>query len=385
MPPTVPGGFSVLSGDSAATVSWTASTDAFGVTGYEVWMQDTFVGAWIKIADVNTTAFTRLGLANGSCYRFKVRAYDAVGNMSDYTEPMQASPVLPPTPANTVRIEDTVGGVANPAITWVGNWKSYSGSAYSGGTMRALESSGSASMDFTGTGISIKVDAMYYFNRGYMDVFIDNAFSTRVDLYSVSASYTAPVYSSGTLPDGPHTIRVQWVSTPNPISGRTLLDIDCFDVTTGPDITAPPTPGTITVADLAGDETGRVSVAWSPSAGIDLAGYKLYRATDVAGPFEYISCFHVPSASYIDSGLTNGTTYYYRVTAVRPTTTGSLPSIRRGMSLPLGRRVVLCRVHSRNDRAQVMRSTQRPFAMEGRCRTWARHLVYLPSRGPDAS
>jgi fibronectin type 3 domain-containing protein len=310
VPPTVPGGFSVLSGDSAATVSWTASTDAFGVTGYEVWMQDTFVGAWIKIADVNTTAFTRLGLANGSCYRFKVRAYDA---------------------ANTVRIEDTVGGVANPAITWVGNWKSYSGSAYSGGTMRALESSGSASMDFTGTGISIKVDAMYYFNRGYMDVFIDNAFSTRVDLYSVSASYTAPVYSSGTLPDGPHTIRVQWVSTPNPISGRTLLDIDCFDVTTGPDITAPPTPGTITVADLAGDETGRVSVAWSPSAGIDLAGYKLYRATDVAGPFEYISCFHVPSASYIDSGLTNGTTYYYRVTAVDTSGNESAPRASGGV------------------------------------------------------
>src|SRR5881396_3863733 len=59
-------------------LSWTASTDNVGVTGYLVYDADT--GS--TIATTTTTSFTHSGLVPGTTHNYRVSAFDAVPNHS---------------------------------------------------------------------------------------------------------------------------------------------------------------------------------------------------------------------------------------------------------------------------------------------------------------
>lgn len=75
--PTVPTGLasSSVTGTSF-TLSWTASTDNVGVTGYEVFQNGTSVGTPVG------TILNITGLSPNTCYSMRVRARDAIGNWS---------------------------------------------------------------------------------------------------------------------------------------------------------------------------------------------------------------------------------------------------------------------------------------------------------------
>ncbi|MFL6005040.1 MAG: LamG-like jellyroll fold domain-containing protein [Gaiellaceae bacterium] len=64
---------------------------------------------------------------------------------------------------------------------------------------------------------------------------------------------------------------------------------------------------------------GSVSLNWTPNSDADLAGYNLYRATTAPVPTTGTAVNGstlLTSPGYIDTGLTNGTTYHYVVVAV---------------------------------------------------------------------
>ena len=82
--PTAPGGLAASASSSTqVTLSWTASTDNVGVTGYRV---ERCVGnacvSFAQIAAVMTTSFSDSGLLGGTSYGYRVRATDAAGNLS---------------------------------------------------------------------------------------------------------------------------------------------------------------------------------------------------------------------------------------------------------------------------------------------------------------
>ncbi|UTD16858.1 T9SS type A sorting domain-containing protein [Tenacibaculum mesophilum] len=58
------------------TLSWTASTDNVGVTGYDVYQGTT------KLTTVTTTSYNVTGLTANTAYTFSVKATDAAGNIS---------------------------------------------------------------------------------------------------------------------------------------------------------------------------------------------------------------------------------------------------------------------------------------------------------------
>jgi chitodextrinase len=58
------------------TLSWVASTDNIGVTGYKIYMEGVLIG------ESGTTTFTVTGLTGGTSYNFTASAYDAAGNIS---------------------------------------------------------------------------------------------------------------------------------------------------------------------------------------------------------------------------------------------------------------------------------------------------------------
>ncbi|GAG08320.1 unnamed protein product, partial [marine sediment metagenome] len=62
-----------------------------------------------------------------------------------------------------------------------------------------------------------------------------------------------------------------------------------------------------------------VSLDWDDNSEGDLDGYNVYRSTDSGGsptPYSKVNGSLVASSDYNDTGLTNGVTYYYVVTAV---------------------------------------------------------------------
>jgi chitodextrinase len=88
--PSVPTGLigTAVSG-SQINLSWSASTDNVGVTGYTVYLNDA------QLATTTATSFSHTGLTAGSTYNYRVSAFDAVPNHSAWT----ATPVAVTTPA----------------------------------------------------------------------------------------------------------------------------------------------------------------------------------------------------------------------------------------------------------------------------------------------
>ena len=75
--PTVPTNLTSASiTQTTFTLSWTASTDNFGVTGYEIYQDGTLKGT------STTTSYSVTGLTAATTYAFTVKAKDAAGNVS---------------------------------------------------------------------------------------------------------------------------------------------------------------------------------------------------------------------------------------------------------------------------------------------------------------
>ncbi|WP_165944343.1 S8 family serine peptidase [Micromonospora sp. KC213] len=83
--PTVPGA-PVASSVTAtsASLTWPASTDNVGVTGYDV-QRSVDGGSYTTVGTPTTNSFTATGLTASRAYQFKVRARDAAGNVSAYS------------------------------------------------------------------------------------------------------------------------------------------------------------------------------------------------------------------------------------------------------------------------------------------------------------
>src|SRR5207244_3520807 len=96
--------------------------------------------------------------------------------------------------------------------------------------------------------------------------------------------------------------------TKNPIT--ILIDAD-KRVTANFTLAASPPPPAPTNL-IAAPASQEVALVWNASSGA--TGYRVKRATTSGGPYTTIAS--PTSAIYVDTTLTNGTTYYYVVTAV---------------------------------------------------------------------
>jgi hypothetical protein len=85
-PPTVPANLTATAGNGQVSLSWTASSDNVGVTGYDVYRNGT------AVAQTVGTTFTDTGLTNATTYGYAVAAYDAAGNVSAASATVSATP-----------------------------------------------------------------------------------------------------------------------------------------------------------------------------------------------------------------------------------------------------------------------------------------------------
>jgi hypothetical protein len=92
-PPTDPASLSATAvSNSQINLSWSGSTDDVGVVGYQVERcQGAFCNNFIQIATPVSTSFTNTGLAASTSYNYRVRATDAAGNLSGYSNTASAT------------------------------------------------------------------------------------------------------------------------------------------------------------------------------------------------------------------------------------------------------------------------------------------------------
>jgi chitodextrinase len=91
-PPTQPSNLAAIAAASSqVNLTWTASTDNVGVTGYLI-ERCTGSGCsnFAQIATSATTNYSNTGLAAASSYSYRVRATDAAGNLSAYSNTASA-------------------------------------------------------------------------------------------------------------------------------------------------------------------------------------------------------------------------------------------------------------------------------------------------------
>ncbi|WP_214103887.1 GH12 family glycosyl hydrolase domain-containing protein [Acrocarpospora catenulata] len=96
-PPTAPGNLTASGTTSSGTnLSWSASSDNVGVTGYNVFSRQGTSGTFSQIGTASGTSFAVTGLSASTQYQFYVVARDAAGNTSPQS--------------NTVSVTTTSGG-----------------------------------------------------------------------------------------------------------------------------------------------------------------------------------------------------------------------------------------------------------------------------------
>lgn len=252
--PAPPLGLMAAAGNAQVTLNWTAS---LGATGYYVKRSTTSGGPYTQISTQAAASDTDTGLTNGTKYFYVVSAYNSEGQSANSAE-VNATPVLP-APSVPTSLMATAGN-AQVSLSWT---------ATSGATS-------------------------YHVKR-----------STTSGAETQIAAPTSNSYTDTGLTNGTKYFYV--VSAVN--SGGESANSSEVSATPSAPLTAPAAPTGL----HATGGNAQVSLSWSAST--SAASYNVKRSTTNGGP--YNTAVASPTVTnYTDTTVTNGTTYYYVVSAV---------------------------------------------------------------------
>jgi fibronectin type 3 domain-containing protein len=252
--PAVPTGLAAVPGNTQVMLSWMASSSA---TGYNVQRSTTSGGPYMQISAPTATNYTDTGLTNGTKYFYVISAFNSVGQSANSSE-VSATPV-PAAPATPTGLAATAGN-AQVSLSW---------NASTGATSYHVKRS-------TSSGAETQISA------------------------PASNSFTDTGVTNGTK-------YFYVVSAVN--SGGESANSSEVNATPAAPAVPPATPTGLQVT--AGN--AQVSLIWNASTGA--TSYNVKRSTVTGGPFS--TTLASPTATnYTDSAVTNGTTYFYVVSAV---------------------------------------------------------------------
>lgn len=257
--PAAPTGVSLTAGDGQVTVSWNAITDA---TSYNVYYSTTAGVAGIKINGITTgTSYTQTGLTNGTTYYFTVTASKS-GLESIGSAQGSATPQVPVAGAPTDVVATSGNGqvlISWTAVTGTTSynvyWRTSAGVTIANGT----KISGITGTSHTLTGLTN--GTAYYLIVTAVNGGGESAASGQVGAAPKPSATNAPIGLTATAGNG--QVALSWTAT------------------TGAD---------------------SYNIYWSTSSGVTQAN-----GTIISG---------ITGTTYTHTGLTNGTTYHYIVTAV---------------------------------------------------------------------
>jgi len=253
--PATPTGLTATAANAQVNLSWTASTDA---TAYYVKRSTTSGGPYTQVATPTGTSYADSSVTNGTKYYYVVSAYNSYGQSANSSE-VNATPTAPPPPVVPSGLLATAGN-SQVSLNWTASTGATSyhvkRSTTNGGPYTQV--SAPASANFTDTGLTN--GTTYYYVVSAL-----NASGESADSSQASATPAAP-------------------------------------------ITRPAAPTGLTAT--AGN--AQVSLTWTASAGA--TSYDVKRSATSGGPYTQVAA--PATAGDVDTGLTNGSTYYYVVSAL---------------------------------------------------------------------
>jgi fibronectin type 3 domain-containing protein len=339
--PAAPTGVTAQGGFGQVVLSWSAS---FGTTSYNVYRATTSGGEGTTpfMTGLNSTSLTDLGLASGASYFYEVTAVNAGGESSMSSEVVGTTIAVPP-----IGLQAATSG-NQITLTWTPSVGATAYNVYRSTTAHGEGGTpyktGLTATTFSDPGLSR--GATFYYqvtavNAGGESGKSNETFATLIPAsptgvtaqggfgqvaLSWSASSGATGYnvyratSSGTEGGTPYKTGLTSTSFTDTglASGVTYFyQVTALDAggesaksTESSSITAAAPPLGL-AASVAGP---RISLNWSPSNGA--ASYNLYRATSPGGEGSSPYQSGLTVASFTDLGVVNGTTYFYKVTAV---------------------------------------------------------------------
>jgi len=111
-PPTAPTGLSATTAAfNQINLSWSPSTDNFGVTGYEI------IRSGVQVGTSTQTTYDDVGLTASTTYTYTVKAFDAAGNVSSASNSATATTTSGSYDSSTlawVSAVNTAGGTVSP-------------------------------------------------------------------------------------------------------------------------------------------------------------------------------------------------------------------------------------------------------------------------------
>jgi hypothetical protein len=196
-------------GQRTTLITWLANDgDGTGIIRYDVEHQRDG-GAWIHISSTTASHITR-SLKLGHAYRYRVRAYDLAGNVGAWATSGATVPAL---------VQGSSSRVKYP----VGAWHTQVTAKASGGSSQ-FSRSVPARATFTFTGRAIAWVTSMGPTRGRVDVYVDGAYVTQVDLHLNYTKWQRLLFSASWANRGTHTISLR----NSPAGGR--FDVDTFVV-----------------------------------------------------------------------------------------------------------------------------------------------------------
>jgi len=314
--PQTPTGLSAVPGNGKITLNWNSSGEdaiAYRIYRYRGPVEDGIIS--LKL--VRGTTYTDDNVIPGVEYSYRVTAIGALGMESGMSEAVTAVPyvagtgisvpegvtaLLPNSEANPRYEEDQAG------ITYSSEWERITDNNANGRYYRRTNKEGAtATINFSGTGI--KWIAPRLTNGSTAEVWLDGKLDAIVNLYSSNNEYNQTVYQRTQLADGYHMLEIRCV-------GWNYIYIDSI-IITGSDDNTP--PETVTGISITRDNT-KLEISWDASTDSELDGYKVYRSTLPDSGFKLLGSSAMQmvrgTTRYTDTGLKNGVTYYYIVTAV---------------------------------------------------------------------
>jgi fibronectin type 3 domain-containing protein len=312
-PPPPPTGLVATPGGSQVALSWNISSNA---TGYKVKRSTASGGPYSTIANPASASYNDTGVSSCSTYYYVVSATNSLGESANSTEASATlgsysiavnsggsatGTFLADTnvtggtiAAPTASAIDTTG-VTNPAPQAVYQTERYDTCTYTFGGLT------------TGTAYKVRLHfAEYYFSSANARKFNVAINGTQVlsnfDIFAAAGGQNkALVREFNSNPNGSGQIVIAYTVGTVDLPKASGIEII---------LPAPVSPTNLTA--IAGD--AQVVLSWSATSGA--TGYKLKRATVSGGPYTTLTNA-LAATSYSDTGLDNGTNYFYVVSTLQ--------------------------------------------------------------------
>jgi chitodextrinase len=299
--PTTPTGLTATAASSTQiNLSWSASTDNVGVTGYRIERcSGASCSTFAQIATSASASYSDTGLTAATAYTYRIRATDAANNVSSYSSTASATTSAPAdttAPSAPTGLSATASSSTQINLSWA------------------------ASSDDVGV-------------TGYL---VERCQGSGCSTFVQVTSVTGTTYSDSGLSAGTsYSYRIRATDAASNLSSYSSTATATTQ--TSSDTTPPSTPGSLTGSAASGNG---VTLSWSASTDdVGVTGY-LIEQCQGSGCTSFVQVANASSAAYSIAGLTPLTTYVFRIRATDAA--GNLSSYSNSVTLTTGASGAIC-------------------------------------------